>query len=171
MKNRILTFILIVLILGIIGGIAYAFIQYMGIDTNNILALVTGTNEVTILGFQRRVWWPKWTPASSRVFMDTTFWLAMFVHFSFDFSLLPPGASSPRPTLRHRPKVRPCAECWNIITQRAGKCKKIFHFLGENRILFCKNRLIPSTGNGRWPAAYRCRCAPRPRQWGFRGEW
>ena len=27
------------------------------------------------------------------------------------FSLLPPGASSPRPTLRHRPKVRPCAEC------------------------------------------------------------
>ena len=47
MKNRILTFILIVLILGIIGGIAYAFIQYMGIDTNNILALVTGTNEVS----------------------------------------------------------------------------------------------------------------------------
>ena len=47
MKNRILTFILIVLIVGIIGGIAYAFIQYMGIDTNNILALVTGTNEVS----------------------------------------------------------------------------------------------------------------------------
>lgn len=47
MKNRFLTFILIVLILGIIGGIAYAFIQYVGIDTNNILALVTGTNEVS----------------------------------------------------------------------------------------------------------------------------
>ena len=29
MKNRFLTFILIVLILGIIGGIAYAFIQYV----------------------------------------------------------------------------------------------------------------------------------------------
>src|SRR5207344_948812 len=25
-----------------------------------------------IFGFQRRVWWPKWTPASSRSFMDTT---------------------------------------------------------------------------------------------------
>ena len=47
MKNRILTFILIVLILGIIGGIAYAFIQYIGIDTTDILSLVTGTNEVS----------------------------------------------------------------------------------------------------------------------------
>ena len=61
--------------------------------------------------FQRRVWWPKWTPASSRAFMDTMFWFAMFVHFSFEFSFLPPEASSPRPTLRHRPGVRPCAEC------------------------------------------------------------
>src|SRR5262245_19118954 len=25
-----------------------------------------------ILGFQRRVWWPKWTPASSSSFMETT---------------------------------------------------------------------------------------------------
>ena len=25
-----------------------------------------------IFGFQRRVWWPKWTPASSRSFMLTT---------------------------------------------------------------------------------------------------
>src|SRR6478609_8424659 len=25
-----------------------------------------------IFGFQRRVWWPKWTPASSRSFMETT---------------------------------------------------------------------------------------------------
>jgi hypothetical protein len=25
-----------------------------------------------IFGFQRRVWWPKWTPASRRSFMDTT---------------------------------------------------------------------------------------------------
>jgi hypothetical protein len=24
-----------------------------------------------IFGFQRRVWWPKWTPASSRSLMDT----------------------------------------------------------------------------------------------------
>ena len=47
MKNRILTFILIVLILGIIGGMVYAFIQYMGIDTTDILSLVTGTNEVS----------------------------------------------------------------------------------------------------------------------------
>ena len=47
MKNRILTFILIVLILGIMGGIAYAFFLYMGIDTTNIFALVTGTNEVS----------------------------------------------------------------------------------------------------------------------------
>ena len=33
-----------------------------------------------IFGFQRRVWWPKWTPASSSSFMETTgmdapFWL------------------------------------------------------------------------------------------------
>ncbi len=25
-----------------------------------------------IFGFQRRVWWPKWTPASSNCFMVTT---------------------------------------------------------------------------------------------------
>src|SRR3954464_11492485 len=25
-----------------------------------------------IFGFQRRVWWPKWTPASSNSFMETT---------------------------------------------------------------------------------------------------
>src|SRR5436190_15900647 len=25
-----------------------------------------------IFGFQRRVWWPKWTPASSKSFMETT---------------------------------------------------------------------------------------------------
>src|SRR3954467_8546950 len=25
-----------------------------------------------IFGFQRRVWWPKWTPASSSSFMETT---------------------------------------------------------------------------------------------------
>src|SRR5215210_3935811 len=25
-----------------------------------------------IFGFQRRVWWPKWTPASRRSFMETT---------------------------------------------------------------------------------------------------
>jgi hypothetical protein len=23
-----------------------------------------------IFGFQRRVWWPKWTPASSRAFIE-----------------------------------------------------------------------------------------------------
>jgi hypothetical protein len=30
------------------------------------------------LGFQRRVWWPKWTPASSNSFMVT-------------YDILPPG--------------------------------------------------------------------------------
>lgn len=47
MKNRILTCILIVLILGIIGALTYAFIQYVGIDTSDLFALVTGTNEVS----------------------------------------------------------------------------------------------------------------------------
>jgi hypothetical protein len=28
--------------------------------------------NLRIFGFQRRVWWPKWTPASSSCFMVTT---------------------------------------------------------------------------------------------------
>ena len=28
--------------------------------------------NLRIFGFQRRVWWPKWTPASSSSFMETT---------------------------------------------------------------------------------------------------
>ena len=47
MKNNILTFILIILILGIIGGMAYFIMSYLGVDTGNILSLVTGTNEVS----------------------------------------------------------------------------------------------------------------------------
>ncbi len=47
MKNKFLTFILIVFMLGIIGVLAYFFIEYMQIDTNNILSLVTGTNDVS----------------------------------------------------------------------------------------------------------------------------
>src|SRR3954454_1760959 len=31
-----------------------------------------------IFGFQRRVWWPKWTPASSSSFMETTGMVAPF---------------------------------------------------------------------------------------------
>ena len=41
MKNKFLTFILIVFMLGIIGVLTYFFIEYMQIDTNNILSLVT----------------------------------------------------------------------------------------------------------------------------------
>lgn len=47
MKNKFLTFILIVFMLGIIGVLTYFFIEYMQIDTNNILSLVTGTNDVS----------------------------------------------------------------------------------------------------------------------------
>lgn len=47
MKNNILSFLLIILILGIIGGMVYFFAQYMGIDTENIISLVVGTNEVS----------------------------------------------------------------------------------------------------------------------------
>lgn len=47
MKNNILSFLLIILILGIIGGMVYFFAQYMGIDTANIISLVVGTNEVS----------------------------------------------------------------------------------------------------------------------------
>src|SRR5574340_295867 len=44
-----------------------------------------------IFGFQRRVWWPKCTPASSRFFMETD----MVVP---PFSVVPPPASSPAAT-------------------------------------------------------------------------
>lgn len=47
MKNNILTFILIILILGIIGGLIYFGLSYLDVDTGNILSLVTGTNEVS----------------------------------------------------------------------------------------------------------------------------
>ena len=47
MKNKFLTFILIICMLGIIGGLAYFFIEYVQIDANNVLALVTSTNEVS----------------------------------------------------------------------------------------------------------------------------
>src|SRR5205823_4317508 len=59
-----------------------------------------------ILGFQRRVWWPKWTPASSSSRMETT---DMCVPFGWSF-LLRRGASgtgirrtpAPPPVLRRR---------------------------------------------------------------------
>ena len=47
MKNNFLTFILIILILGIIGGLGYFGLSYIGVDTENILSFVTGTNEVS----------------------------------------------------------------------------------------------------------------------------
>lgn len=47
MKNNFLTFLIIVLMLGIIGGLAYFALSYMDIDTGNVLSFVTGTNEVS----------------------------------------------------------------------------------------------------------------------------
>src|SRR5688500_13303959 len=49
-----------------------------------------------IFGFQRRVWWPKWTPASSRSFMVTS-----LIRLSF-------GCSSARPD---RGADRRCRAC------------------------------------------------------------
>src|SRR5207245_11374317 len=37
-----------------------------------------------IFGFQRRVWWPKWTPASSNSFMETTGMRAPFCGLGCD---------------------------------------------------------------------------------------
>src|ERR1700681_4734559 len=37
-----------------------------------------------IFGFQRRVWWPKWTPASSNSFMETTGIASPFLGFGWD---------------------------------------------------------------------------------------
>src|SRR5438128_11872465 len=42
-----------------------------------------------ILGFQRRVWWPKWTPASSRSRMETT---GMVLAFGFGLRVCRRGA-------------------------------------------------------------------------------
>ena len=38
---------------------------------------------LAILGFQRRVWWPKWTPASRSCFIDTTAIVCFLQKFSF----------------------------------------------------------------------------------------
>src|SRR6266542_1403697 len=42
-----------------------------------------------IFGFQRRVWWPKWTPASSSCFMVTT---ATGLSLGYDFRPLRPSS-------------------------------------------------------------------------------
>src|SRR6187401_3785731 len=49
-----------------------------------------------IFGFQRRVWWPKWTPASSRSFIATS-----LITLSF-------GSSSARPDPEGDRRCRAC---------------------------------------------------------------
>src|SRR5260221_3555337 len=47
-----------------------------------------------IFGFQRRVWWPKWTPASSSSRMETT---AIGLPFGWFWAVLPVGLGAHRP--------------------------------------------------------------------------
>src|SRR3569623_341338 len=55
-----------------------------------------------IFGFQRRVWWPKWTPASSNSFMETT---GMRAPFSVSIAILRRASrGSRRRTRGHRPR-------------------------------------------------------------------
>src|SRR3954465_15876369 len=55
-----------------------------------------------IFGFQRRVWWPKWTPASSNSFMETT---GMKAPFSVSIAFLRRASrGSRRRTRGHRPR-------------------------------------------------------------------
>src|SRR3954451_14104014 len=55
-----------------------------------------------IFGFQRRVWWPKWTPASSSSFMETT---GMRAPFSVSIAILRRASrGSRRRTRGHRPR-------------------------------------------------------------------
>src|SRR4051794_40322677 len=55
-----------------------------------------------IFGFQRRVWWPKWTPASSNSFMETT---GMRAPFSVSIAILRRASrESRRRTRGHRPR-------------------------------------------------------------------
>src|SRR3954451_11060554 len=53
-----------------------------------------------IFGFQRRVWWPKWTPASSNCFMETTGMGAPFYGFDCGTPAAPGGS---RTSAGHRP--------------------------------------------------------------------
>src|SRR5436190_1909153 len=53
-----------------------------------------------IFGFQRRVWWPKWTPASRSSFMETT---GMGAPFFGWVALQPAGSRRDRSTAGHRP--------------------------------------------------------------------
>src|SRR3954471_21040705 len=55
-----------------------------------------------IFGFQRRVWWPKWPPASSNSFMETT---GMRAPFSVSIAILRQASrGSRRRTRGHRPR-------------------------------------------------------------------
>src|SRR2546421_69940 len=54
-----------------------------------------------IFGFQRRVWWPKWTPASSSSFMETTGMVSPFLRLSWWCAGRPrwkPGLSAEPPS-------------------------------------------------------------------------
>src|SRR5690554_8120041 len=48
-----------------------------------------------ILGFQRLVWWPKWTPASSRSRIDTWFMVLLLMRNLLVFRLHHPSAPTP----------------------------------------------------------------------------
>ena len=53
-----------------------------------------------IFGFQRRVWWPKWTPASSSWRMET---VGTGKDLLFGSGLRGPRRRGPDPWARHRP--------------------------------------------------------------------
>src|SRR5579872_3691849 len=65
-----------------------------------------------IFGFQRRVWWPKWTPASSRSFMETTGMQRPFLGFAFGS----PAAARWGPRAWRPPSTFPFAG-WRVWTR------------------------------------------------------
>src|SRR5581483_9304171 len=84
-----------------------------------------------IFGFQRRVWWPKWTPASSSSFMETTGMESPFLGF---------GCRSPAtvrwgPRRRRPPSTFPCAggRDWTASSYRLCELVQVCPELGRER--------------------------------------
>src|SRR5437764_5047964 len=84
-----------------------------------------------IFGFQRRVWWPKWTPASSSCFIETT-----------AIVLLPSVDVTGAPRIEGRPWAHAGVECV------CGSCAADPVVPGTGRSVYSAGRDVGTAGRG-----------------------
>src|SRR3954453_4391656 len=100
-----------------------------------------------IFGFQRRVWWPKWTPASSSSFMETT---GMRAPFSVSIAILRRASrGSRRRTRGHRPRkgVPPVRRDVELRNRSRSELVPIQHKVGREVVRELGAELEPLAGD------------------------